>query len=293
MIEDIENRLSTAPLKFIQDDLPNYSLENLEYIFGFKNRKATRTSNKYPKRKYLRSLESGTFIEKPLFKRSNLESAALGYVVKVALEALLNVDQWQLDEFGRYCFIQTFKNGNYLKFSFNEFEFERNHYDNDLVKEILLINDSRFWVDIAKVHLLFSAYTTTDKRSYLHPLYINASDIISHLGWDGRHDINQLEKLEYLGGIIDILGKLKVLFSWNCSRDSYTCSPHPVWRTFIHFEREQDKFGDYKNPEYVVIKLEPGIWTEVFLNPSITKKVNTLCQWAYLPLDILQIDLLP
>lgn len=290
IIEDLENRLSETPLKYIQNDLPNCTLEELKYIFGFKKRKVPQDSNKFPKRKYLHSLEPGIFIEKPLFKRSNLEPAALGYVVKGALEALLNVEQWQLDEFGCYCFIQTFKNGNCLKFSFNDLESERTYFDDDLVQKILSNEAPCFWVDIAKVHLLFATYTTTDRRSDLHPLHINASDIISYLGWDRRNDLNQLKKIEYLGDIVETLGRLKVLFSWSYSEDSYTCSPHPVWRTFVYFESEEDEFGDFKRLNYVVIKLEPGIWTEVFLNSTGIEKSKTLCQWAYLPLDTLQIN---
>lgn len=290
IIEELENRLSETPLKHIQNDLQNCTLEELKYILGFKKRKVPKESKKFPKRKYLHSLQSGTFIEKPLFKRSNLEPAALGYVVKGALEALLNIEQWQLDEFGRYCFIQTVKNGNCLKFSFNDIKSERTYFDDDLVQKILSNDDPYFWVDLAKVHLLFASYTTTDRRSYLHPLHIDASDIISYLGWDRRNDLNQLEKIEYLWDIVETLGRLKVLFSWNHSGDSYTCSPHPVWRTFVHFEREEDEFGDFKRLEYVVIKLEPGIWTEVFLNSTGIKKTKTLCQWTYLPLDTLQIN---
>jgi hypothetical protein len=309
IIFNLEQRLSERKFKFVQEDLPNLPTEKLEILFGFKNNKRSKESSsetflskptRFPKRKTLHSLEPGTFIEKPLFEKARLESAALGYVVREALEALLNVnmDAWESDRFSYYYYISSkFNSGNYLKFSFNRFDSKKTVFEDESVKKILTNKTQSFWIDVAKLHLLFSAYATTNLKPYLHPLFIKFSDIIYFLGWDKRHDLSQSEKIEYLWQVVETLGQLKVLFSWTCSEYSYTCSPHSIWQTSIYYETEQDEFGDWKEPEYVVVKLEPGIWTEVFLNPNPTdffgkklEKKAALCQWGYLSLDTLQIN---
>ncbi|MFB2917136.1 MULTISPECIES: helix-turn-helix domain-containing protein [Aerosakkonema] len=209
-----------------------------------------------------------------------------------SLEAYIRKDLWQKNEQG-IAYLQHKAKGN----TNNYIE----HYITSPGDITLLPWDeaqqiiNKFGFTTAKLHLVFAALTMKQERPWQSQFHLKASDIIRDFGWDKNHKKSRTEKLLEITNTAFILDCLLVKAFWveGKNKKGQIIASAPVgrmWNVYIKLTGQFNLEGKIDKPEEVYITVQPGLWTQDFLNRAGAKSREALYQFGYLAQQVLKID---
>ncbi|MGI2907621.1 helix-turn-helix domain-containing protein [Tolypothrix sp. VBCCA 56010] len=209
-----------------------------------------------------------------------------------SMEAYTRKDLWQRDTEGIACLQHRAKGNpnNYIE-----------HYicsPGDITMlpwdEAQQIID-KFGFTTAKLHLIFAAHAMNQENPWQTTFNLKASDIIQEFGWDKNHEKVKPEKLLEIASTAFALDCLLVKAVWveGKNKKGEIIGSAPVgrmWNVQIKATGQFNLSGKIDNPDEVYITIQPGLWTQDFLNRAGAKSREALYQFGYLAQQVLKID---
>lgn len=153
----------------------------------------------------------------------------------------------------------------------------------------------KFGFTTAKLHLIFAAHAMNQEKPWQSTFNLKASDIIQEFGWDRNHEKPKPEKLLEIASTAFALDCLLVKTVWVEGRNKRgeIIGSVPVgrmWNVQIKATGQFNLEGKINNPDEVYITIQPGLWTQDFLNRAGAKSREALYQFGYLAQQVLKID---
>ncbi len=153
----------------------------------------------------------------------------------------------------------------------------------------------KFGFTTAKLHLIFAAHAMNQEKPWQSTFNLKASDIIQEFGWDKNHKKLKSEKLLEIASTAFALDCLLVKTVWVEGRNKKgeIIGSVPVgrmWNVQIKAVGQFNLEGKINNPDEVYITIQPGLWTQDFLNRAGAKSREALYQFGYLAQQVLKID---
>ncbi|MGL5922458.1 helix-turn-helix domain-containing protein [Chroococcidiopsis sp.] len=209
-----------------------------------------------------------------------------------SIEAYIRKDLWQKNENG-IAYLQHRAKGNpnnYIE-----------HYISSPGDITMLPLDEaqqiidKFGFTTAKLHLIFAAHAMKQEKPWESKFNLKASDIIQEFGWDKNHKKPKSEKLLEIATTAFALDCLLVKAVWVEGRNKkgQIIGSAPVgrmWNVQIKPIGQFNFEGKIDNPDEVYITIQPGLWTQDFLNRAGAKSREALYQFGYLAQQVLKID---
>ena len=209
-----------------------------------------------------------------------------------SIEAYTRKDRWQKNEQGIACLQHRAKGNpqNYIE------HYITNPRDITLLPwdEAQQIID-KFGFTTAKLHLVFAAHAIKSQTPWESQFHLKASDIIREFGWEKNHKKSKPEKLLEIAKTAFALDCLLVKAFWveGKNKKGQIIASAPVgrmWNVYIKPIGQVDIQGKIDQPDEVYITVQPGLWTQDFLNRAGTKSREALYQFGYLAEQVLKID---
>ncbi len=153
----------------------------------------------------------------------------------------------------------------------------------------------KFGFTTAKLHLIFAAHTMNQEKPWQSIFNLKASDIIQEFGWNRNHEKLKPEKLLEIASTAFALDCLLVKTVWVEGRNKKgeIIGSVPIgrmWNVQIKVSGQLNFEGKIDNPDEVYITVQPGLWTQDFLNRAGAKSREALYQFGYLAQQVLKID---
>ena len=153
----------------------------------------------------------------------------------------------------------------------------------------------KFGFTTAKLHLIFAAHAMNQENPWQNTFNLKASDIIQEFGWDKNHKKLKSEKLLEIASTAFALDCLLVKTVWVEGRNKKgeIVGSVPIgrmWNVQIRVSGQLNLEGKINNPDEVYITIQPGLWTQDFLNRAGAKSREALYQFGYLAQQVLKID---
>jgi DNA-binding XRE family transcriptional regulator len=153
----------------------------------------------------------------------------------------------------------------------------------------------KFGFTTAKLHLIFAAHAMNQENPWRNTFNLKASDIIQEFGWDKNHKKLKSEKLLEIASTAFALDCLLVKTVWVEGRNKKgeIVGSVPIgrmWNVQIKVSGQLNLEGKINNPDEVYITIQPGLWTQDFLNRAGAKSREALYQFGYLAQQVLKID---
>lgn len=153
----------------------------------------------------------------------------------------------------------------------------------------------KFGFTSAKLHIIFAAHTMKQETPWHSSFTLKASDIVKEMGWDKNHKKNQIEKLLEIANTAFALDCLLVKAVWIEGRNKkgQIIASAPVgrmWNVYIKPQGQLNFEGKIDSPHEIYITVQPGLWTQDFLNRAGAKSREALYQFGYLSQQVLRID---
>ena len=153
----------------------------------------------------------------------------------------------------------------------------------------------KFGFTTAKLHLIFAAHAMNQENPWRNTFNLKASDIIQEFGWDKNHEKPKPEKLLEIASTAFALDCLLVKTVWVEGRNKKgeIIGSVPIgrmWNVQIQVSGQLNLEGKINNPDEVYITIQPGLWTQDFLNRAGAKSREALYQFGYLAQQVLKID---
>ena len=154
---------------------------------------------------------------------------------------------------------------------------------------------NNFGLDTVKLQFIFAAHTMKQYEPWKSSFSLKASDVIRELGWNRGHKINKAERLNEIAKLAYVLGCLTVKTVWIEGK-------HPkggvnastpigrMWNVVVAPHGQLNFEGKIEKPDEVYLTIQPGGWTQVFLNKAGAKAKEALYQFGYLAQSVLGID---
>lgn len=209
-----------------------------------------------------------------------------------SIEAYIRKDLWQKNENG-IAYLQHRAKGNPKNYI--------EHYISSPGDITMLPWDEaqqiidKFGFTTAKLHLIFAAHAMKQEKPWESKFNLKASDIIQEFGWDKNHKKPKSEKLLEIATTAFALDCLIVKAVWVEGRNKkgQIIGSAPVgrmWNVQIKPIGQFNFEGKIDNPDEVYITIQPGLWTQDFLNRAGAKSREALYQFGYLAQQVLKID---
>ncbi len=215
-----------------------------------------------------------------------------GAIMRSSTRALLHKNEWKKNENGVAVFgvKAKAKPSNYIE-----------HYISDSEDfRFLLWQEAeqiinKFGFSTAKLQLIFASHTMKQDSPWESIFSLKASDLIKELGWDKSHKLSKTEKLNEIAQLAYVLSCLTVKCVWIEGK-------HPkgkmngitpigrVWNVTVIPQGELNLEGKIEKPDEVYLMIQPGGWTQVFLNKAGARAKEALYQFGYLAKSVLEID---
>ncbi|MEG3958844.1 helix-turn-helix transcriptional regulator [Microcoleus sp. herbarium2] len=153
----------------------------------------------------------------------------------------------------------------------------------------------KFGFTSAKLHMIFAAHTMKQETPWQSLFTLKASDIVKEMGWDKNHKKTQTEKLLEIAKTAFALDCLLVKAVWieGMNKKGQIIASAPVgrmWNVYIKPQGQLNFEGKVDNPYEIYITVQPGLWTQDFLNRAGAKSREALYQFGYLSQQVLRID---
>lgn len=230
--------------------------------------------------------------EPPLFKNKSVEAVPTAALMASSLRAQIRPDLWY-EAASSIAVFQHEAKGN----SNNYIE----HYISSPGDITLLPwNEAQQIIDkfgftSAKLHIIFAAHTMKQETPWHSSFTLKASDIVKEMGWDKNHKKTQIEKLLEIANTAFALDCLLVKAVWieGMNKKGQIIASAPVgrmWNVYIKPQGQLNFEGKIDNPHEIYITVQPGLWTQDFLNRAGAKSREALYQFGYLSQQVLRID---
>ncbi len=275
-------------------DLPSRPTEELEAMIGLRIKGGaslgiTGHEEENTQKEFLsdlKDLRTDTFINGIVKLPSSMP-------VLTGLDSLLHPDRWKAD-----------KNQNAL--AVYEYKGKKNpdnwieHYISSLgdlkilpFDEAIQIID-KFGLDTAKLHLILSAQAAQEEEPWKSLFTLRGSRLIKDMGWDKRTDLKKPELLNRIAQTAYALNCLLVRAEWEEGRKKNkvyaSVETSRMWDIAVKMYGQKDLSGNISNPEEVLLKIRPGLWTGSFLNRGGAASKQALYQFSYLSEKVMGID---
>src|SRR6478672_7431263 len=230
--------------------------------------------------------------EPPLFKNKSVEALPTAALMASSLRAQIRPDLWY-EAASSIAVFQHEAKGN----SNNYIE----HYISSPGDITLLPwNEAQQIIDkfgftSAKLHIIFAAHTMKQETPWHSSFTLKASDIVKEMGWDKNHKKTQIEKLLEIANTAFALDCLLVKAVWieGMNKKGQIIASAPVgrmWNVYIKPQGQLNFEGKIDNPHEIYITVQPGLWTQDFLNRAGAKSREASYQFGYLSQQVLRID---
>lgn len=229
--------------------------------------------------------------EARIFQNLDEVKVASSPPVVSGIEALLRVDLWSKESYsGVAIFQHQAKNDskNFIEHSISS------PGDISLLpwkeaQEIINL----FGFTSAKLHLLFASHTTNQDKPWESSFTLKASDIAKDLGWDDhKSKSKQLLEIAQTAFALDCLLVRTVWIEGRNKKGGIDASTPTgrMWNITItpHGEMNLDK--KVEEPTEIYLTIQPGGWTQHFLNKAGNKSREALYQFGYMSRQVLQLS---
>lgn len=258
-------------------DLPSYSIVELETLLGLRNS----TQDAVP------------VTEPPLYPNNVITPIPTAALMISSTASQFKKELWRPNTDGIACFEYQAKTNpkNYIE-----------HYITSPGDITLLPWDEaqqiieKFGFTTAKLHLLFAAHSIKQEKPWESKFYLKASDIVREFGWERNHKKAQSEKLLEIATTAFALDCLLVKAVWieGKNKKGGIDASTPVgrmWNILVEPRGQLNVLtGKVDQPEEVFLSIQPGQWTQHFLNKAGAKSREALYQFGYLAEQVLKID---
>ncbi|MBD2598271.1 helix-turn-helix domain-containing protein [Nostoc spongiaeforme FACHB-130] len=227
-----------------------------------------------------------------LFKSQDFEAIPTAAVMFSSIDSQIKKELWKQNEDG-IAYLQHRAKGDSQNFI--------EHYiaspgDISMLPwdEALQIID-KFGFNSAKLHLIFAAYAMKQERPWESLFVLNASNLIKDMGWDQRTDLRKHKKLSEIAKTAFALDCLLVKAVWiegrNKKGEINASTPiGRMWNITVVPYGQINLQGKIEEPDEVQLIIQPGAWTQHFLNRAGAKSREALYQFGYLAEQVLKID---
>lgn len=223
------------------------------------------------------------------FEARNSAAIASSAPVVSGLEAIVKPHKWQDDIFAFFRNESKSNNKNYIE------HYITNPGDITLLpwNEAKQIID-KFNPEVAKLHLLLAAYCMNVDSPWKNQFIIKASEIVELFGWD-RKDKSQGQKLKDAASLAFLLDSILVRAEWEEGRKkngkiSVSIDVSRLWNISFRYKGDKNLFGEVEEPEEIYITVQPGLWTEGFLNKAGSLAKKALFQFGYIAQDVFKLN---
>lgn len=153
----------------------------------------------------------------------------------------------------------------------------------------------KFGFITAKLHLIFAAHAMKTDTPWTSKFCLKATDIIREIAWDKNHQKTKAEKMLEIASTAFALDCLLVKATWieGVNQKGKIIASTPigrVWNIHITPVGQLNLEGKIEQPDEIYINVQPGLWTQDFLNRAGAKSKEALYQFSYLAQRILKID---
>lgn len=148
---------------------------------------------------------------------------------------------------------------------------------------------AHFDIRAACLHLIFAAYAVTLDCPWQDAFSINDQQIEQYLGLDKRKDLTKLEKLTLIKDLVCQACRLLVTVDWPRQGhvQAFSLAEHAIWKLCdIRYYFEEDAKG-YRHLIGLSFTIQPGIWTQQFLNKQDYRQQTAYYQYSTLPHSLL------
>ncbi len=221
--------------------------------------------------------------EPPLFTQKHYEMMANAIPIVSATEAYTKQPEWHEYSPGKIYFQKRFGKERYIEFYIlNKQKQQPEFISNSAEQEILY----RYGVMAARLHAIFATYAARQKRPWNEPFSLLGTDLIKILRLNRRKDMTKPEKLKCIAELTWIVGTLGIAIHWREGKlDLHTTRKSPIWTVLYIEEYYQPGIPGIKDDKElfeVVIRIQPGAWTEKFLNKTGSKVGLALHQYGFI-----------
>jgi ribosome-binding protein aMBF1 (putative translation factor) len=218
-----------------------------------------------------------------LFKKQPLEMIATGAPVISATQAYIKQPEWHEYSPGKLYFQKRFGKGRYIEFYIlNKQEQQPEGITHQAEQEIL----ERYGVMAARLHAVFATYAAQQNRPWEEPFSLLGSDLIKIVRLNRRKDMTKSEKLMGIADLAWIVGTLGAAIHWREGElDLRITRKSPVWNILYIEEYYQSKIPGFDGQDElceVVIGVQPGAWTQKFLNKTGSQARLALHQYGFI-----------
>jgi DNA-binding transcriptional regulator YiaG len=146
-------------------------------------------------------------------------------------------------------------------------------------------------VRTACLHLIYAAYATTLARPWEESFTISDTQIEAYLGLDKRKDLSKIAKLMLIKKIAQQPCLILTEIHWPTQGkiSAFSVKKDYLWRLLdIQHLFQEDEFG-CKHLVGLTFKIQPGSWSQYFLNEVDAKAAIAFYQYSSLPQSLLNI----
>lgn len=188
---------------------------------------------------------------------------------------------WETDEQGRLCYRRQVKSGR------GEIAIWPTQTPDPAPSDWLssIAELESFDLRAACLHLLYAAYATNLDRPWEQEFVLSDRAIEKYLGLDKRKDLTKAAKLTFIKDLAQQPCKLMAAIEWpqQGKVPSFSLSPSRLWHLLdIEHHFQQDSSG-YKHLVGLTFRIQPGAWSQYFLNQECHKNRTAFFQYGVLP----------
>jgi len=148
---------------------------------------------------------------------------------------------------------------------------------------------ANFDIRAACLHLIFAANAVKLDCPWQDSFNINDQQIEQYLGLDKRKDLTKLEKLTLIKDLVHQACRLLVTVDWPRQGrvHAFSQAEHAIWQLcHVNYYFEEDANG-YRHLIGLGFTVQPGIWTQQFLNKQEYRRQTAYYQYSTLPHSLL------
>lgn len=234
--------------------------------------------------------------EPRLFLNELIEAIPTSAPMVSSTKAQLRKDLWGRDIDGTAYFLHKAKNTlNYLEHNITS-RGDITLLPWEQAEQII----DKFGPDTVKLQFLAAAHAMKQDVPWQSSFTLKATDIVRELGWDKNHKTPLPEKLNEVAKLAHVLDCLLVKAVWiegkgNGKVDVSTPTGR-MWNILVDLRDELGHSqlnlftGKIEKPTEVFVTIQPGVWTQHYMNRAGQEARQALYQFGYIAEDILRLD---
>ncbi len=245
-------------------------------------------------RKQIRKPRNLPRTEPPLFTNKPIEMIATSAPIISATQAFLKPPDWNEYSQNRLYFQRHFGKGRYIEFSvLNNRKDQAEFVTSQAEQEIL----AQYGVMAARLHAVFATYAALQSEPWKEPFYLLGTDLIKTLKIHNSNKFNKSQKLKAIAELAWVVGTLGAIIHWfEGDLDLCVRERSLLWIVSIqeYIQPNLDDSADgtdlRESIDEVVIRVQPGLWTQNFLNRQGAQQRKALYQYGLIPRQVFDID---